>query len=496
MITWLRAAVAAMVLAISAPALAEPKGIFRQAHELGSGDNSSLDPISAGRVFQITEKLMSRLVRPGFDGKPAPDLAVSWSANADATEWTFKLRPNVKFHNGQALTADDVVYSFRRIQDPKLDSPVRSVIAIVDAIDAIDALTVKMKLKSSFADLPLILTDYRLMIIPKDSGDTIKTTGIGTGPFKLEKFEPRGVTVLKANRDYFEGAPLVETMEIIAIPDAQARMQALLGGQIDMLPGITQQQRALFERSGKHKVQEVVTGNWRGVVFRTDVKPFDDARVRKAIRLAVDRKMVRDLAAGPNGGVLGCDTPLNPRDQYRLDKTCAPDIAAAKKLLADAGLANGFEFELHTSTVESVWPSIAEAVQQQLAPLGIKVKIVSVPSDGYWSQIWLKKDVTMTRWNDRVADGILNEVYRSGAKWNESHFKDPKFDSILDAARKELDFEKRRALYLQAQEYLWENGGTYVVYHVTNLVGTTARVKELDAVENFTIRWHLVKVDG
>ncbi len=484
----------ALAASVSA-AGAQSTATFRQAHEIGSGDNSSLDPISRGRVFQVTEKIMSRLVRPGLDGKPAGDLAASWTSNAEATEWTFKLRPNVKFHDGKSFTADDVVYTLKRIQDPKEDSPVRPVIAMIEDVSAVDPLTVKMKLKQPFAELPLQLTDYRIVMIPVDSGPTIKTTGIGTGPFKLEKFEPRGTTVLVANPDYWEGAPGVAKMEIIGIADAQARFQALLGGQIDMMPGLTRQQRPLLERSGKHAIQEVRTGNWRGIVFRADVKPFDDVRVRKAVRLAVDRNALLNLVVGANGGVVGCDTPVGPRDQYRSAKTCAADVEGAKKLLAEAGYPNGIEFDLHVSTVESVWPTLAEAYQQLAAPAGIKAKIVSVPSDGYWSQVWRKKDVVMTRWNERPADSAFNEIYRSGAQWNESMLKDPKLDAILDNARRELDFEKRKALYEQAQDQLWESSGTFVAYHVIDIVGTSSRVKNLDAVENFSIRWHLVKVD-
>jgi peptide/nickel transport system substrate-binding protein len=479
----------------SGDALAQPKGVFRQAHEIGFGDASSLDPASRGRVFQITEKIMSRLVRPGLDGKPAADLASSWSANATATEWTFKLRPNVKFHDGRALTAEDVVYTLRRIQDPKTDSPVRPSIAMISDMAAVDPLTVRMTLSQPFADLPLQLTDYRLMIIPKDSGDTIKTTGIGTGPFKVERFDPRGTTVLVANAEYFEGAPGVERMEIIGIADAQARLQALLGGQIDFLPGMTRQQRTLVERSNRHKVQRVDTGNWRGIVFKADSKPFDDVRVRKAMRLAVDRKAMLELAAGADGGVIGCDSPVAPKDQYRATLACAQDIAGAKALLAQAGFANGIDIEVHTSTVESVWPTIAEAFQQQVAAAGIRVKITAVPTDGYWNQVWRKRDVVMTRWNERPADGLLNEIYRGGATWNESFFNDPKFDALLDEARRELDFDKRKALYIRAQEHLWENGSTLVAYHVTDNVGLTARARDVDAVENFSIRWHRVKVD-
>lgn len=473
-------------------------GVFRMSHAVGSGSASDVDPASRGRVFEITDKLMSRVVRQDLNGKPSPDLALSWSSNAAATEWTFKLRTGVKFHNGASFSADDVVYSLQRVQDEKTGSPARATISMIKTIEAVDASTVKMTLTEPFADLPLILTDYRLRIIPKDSGATIATTGIGTGPFKLEKLDPQGTTVLVANPDYFGGKPGVARVEVIGIPDAQARLQALLGGQIDMVPSVTQQQRVLLERSNRHKVQVIRTGNWRGIVFNTQAKPFDDVRVRQAIKAAVDRKAMLELAAS-GGGELGCDTPVGPADQYRVQhdvaKDCPQDIAKAKSLLAAAGYPNGIDIELHVATIEAVWPAIAEAFQQQVAPAGIRVKITQVPSDGYWSNVWIKKDAVMTRWNDRPADAIMNEVFRSGTRWNESRFADPKFDAMLDAARRELDFDKRKARYIEAQEYLRANSGTLVAFHATVFAGVSARVKDLDPVEYLSIRWHTVKVD-
>ncbi|MEZ5843793.1 MAG: ABC transporter substrate-binding protein [Hyphomicrobiaceae bacterium] len=485
---------ATAMLVASSVAVAAPKGTFRQAHEYGSGTNSDLDPISKGRVFQITEKIMSRLVRPDMDGKPSPDLAESWSANATATEWTFKLRKGVKFHDGRPFDAKSVVYSLGRVRDPKIASPAASTIKMVSKIEAVDSHTVKLTLSAPYADMPMQLMDYRLRMIPEGSGDTVAKKPIGTGPFKLVTYDPAGTTVLEAFNDYFEGAPGVARMEIIGIPDAQARLQALLAGQIDMERGITQQQRPLLAGNAKFKLQDVPTGNWRAIVFRTDMAPFNDVRVRKALRLAADRKQMLDLVLG-GGGVISCDNPVAPKDQYRANWDCPQDIAAAKKLLAEAGHPNGITVEIHVSTIEPSWATIAEVYQQQAAKAGIKVNIVRVPSDGYWKNVWMKKPAAMSRWNERPADQVLHEIFASGEKWNESGLKDEEFDRILGAARRELDFAKRKSLYEKAQRRLHENGGSLIPYHVNRLVATTARVKDLDAVENNSIRWHRVKVD-
>lgn len=485
---------AVALLAGATMSFAEPSGTFRQAHEYGFGANSSLDPIAKGRVFQITEKIMNRLVRPGLDGKPSADLAESWSSNADATEWTLTLRDGVKFHDGSTFGSEDVVYSLDRILDPESGSPARSAIKMIEKVEAVDARTVKIALNTPFADMPLQLMDYRLRMIPEGSGETIATTGIGTGPFKVEKFDAEGTTSLVANPDYYEGAPGVARMEVIGIPDGQARLQALLGGQIDMERGITAQQKPILAGSDKFNLQEIPTGNWRGLVFRTDVKPFDDVRVRKAVRMVADRKALVDLILG-GGGVVACDTPVEPNDQYRADLNCAQDIEGAKKLLAEAGFPNGIDVDVHVATLEPTWPPLAEAYQQQAAPAGIRVNIVQVPTDGYWKEAWMKKDVAATRWNERPADQALHEIYLSTAKWNESFFKDVAFDAMLAEARRELDFAKRKALYVKAQQYLSENTGTLIPYHVTRLVGTTARVKNLDAVKNDAVRWHKITVE-
>ena len=140
---------AVAALAASSLVSGAPSGTFRQAHEVGFGSASDVDPISRGRVFTVTEKIMSRLVRPGPDGKPAPDLALSWSSNANATEWTFKLREGVKFHSGKPFTSADAAYSLKRVQDPKLDSPARSSISMVKSIETPDAKTLKLILAQS-----------------------------------------------------------------------------------------------------------------------------------------------------------------------------------------------------------------------------------------------------------------------------------------------------------------------------------------------------------
>ena len=469
-------------------------GVFKLSHDVGFGKDTNLDAITKGRLFQVVIMTQNRLVRKDLKGVTSAELATDWSANADATEWTFNLRKGVKFHDGSDFDAEDVKYSLMRVKDPEIGSPAKKSMSSVTDIEVVDAHTVKMKLNTSFADFPLLLTDYRLRMIPNGSGDTIGKTGIGTGPFKVEKFDAEGTTILKANADYWEGAPEISEVHVIAIPDGQARVQALLTGQIDMNRYVPFNQKKIFDGNSKFNVSVIPTGNWRGMVMRTDTAPFDDARVRKAVRIAVDRQELVDLVMG-GAATVSCDTPVAPSDQYRMNKKCPQQSATAKKLLKEAGYPDGIEMTIHVSTKEPTWPTIAEVLQQQLAKANIKVDIQMTPSKSYWNETWMKKAVAMTRWNERPADSALHEIYHSGAKWNESYFKNPAFDQNLADARGELNFKKRKAAYINAQKTLFEEAGTLIPYHVSKLVVTSSKVKNLDEVEVFSVRWHTVKVN-
>ena len=469
-------------------------GVFKLSHDVGFGKDTNLDAITKGRLFQVVIMTQNRLVRKDLKGVTSAELATDWSANADATEWTFNLRKGVKFHDGSDFDAEDVKYSLMRVKDPEIGSPAKKSMSSVTDIEVVDSHTVKMKLNTSFADFPLLLTDYRLRMIPNGSGDTIGKTGIGTGPFKVEKFDAEGTTILKANADYWEGAPEISEVHVIAIPDGQARVQALLTGQIDMNRYVPFNQKKIFDGNSKFNVSVIPTGNWRGMVMRTDTAPFDDARVRKAVRIAVDRQELVDLVMG-GAATVSCDTPVAPSDQYRMDKKCPQQSATAKKLLKEAGYPDGIEMTIHVSTKEPTWPTIAEVLQQQLAKANIKVDIQMTPSKSYWNETWMKKAVAMTRWNERPADSALHEIYHSGAKWNESYFKNPAFDQNLADARGELNFKKRKAAYINAQKTLFEEAGTLIPYHVSKLVVTSSKVKNLDEVEIFSVRWHTVTVN-
>ena len=346
------------------------------------------------------------------------------------------------------------------------------------------------------ADFPLVLMDYRVRMVSSEGRagdfDTLNETGIGTGPFQLVSLDAEGTTVLAANPAYWEGPPGVDQVEIIAIPDTEARVQALLAGQIDLVREINPQQIAVFEDRAGFTVQTFPTGNWNPLVMRTDTAPFDDVRVRRALRLLADREAIIQTIFGEGGATVACDTPVWPGDAYYAELDCARDLDEARRLLTEAGYPDGLEVDLYAADVESTMVQLAQVYQAQAAEAGVTVNVRMVPSDGYWSTTWMNRAFVAGNWGQRPADQILNEAFRSGANWNETFWNRPEFDALLDEARRTADFDERAAIYREIQEMLLDEGGAFIPFFHNQVRAFNAALGGLEPVHDFTIRWHTI----
>ena len=482
--------------AIALAGTAVPAETLRLPHELGFGGAETLDPISPQRFYEAIQNMYSRLVRQGEGGRPSPDLALSWETTPDAREWTFKLRPGVTFHNGNAFTAEDVAFSLMRTQSEAIDSPTKGVMAIVDHVEVIDDLTAKVVLKQTHADFPLLVMDYRMKMLDKETCggdlDALCESGNGTGPYKIVELDALGTTTLERFDDYYGGTPGVENIELIAIADQNARVAALQAGQIDFIYALSAEQVPLFANNPDFVVQSVPTGRWVGMIMNTQTEPFTDPRVRKAVRMTVDREALGKLVYGPGGFITTCDHPVWSGDQYRAEIDCPRDIEGARALLKEAGYEDGLKLELFVSQISEGAVRMAEVLQNQAKDAGIEIELIQSPADGFWGDVWMKEPFTATGWSQRPADQILNEAYRSGAAWNESFWNSPAFDAKLDAARAELDFDKRKALYGELQNELWETGGSFIPVHLNTVRAFSAKLSGIEPVEDFSIRYENV----
>ncbi|MFQ5942812.1 MAG: ABC transporter substrate-binding protein [Anaerolineales bacterium] len=467
----------------------ETRGVLRYNTGLAYGGLENLDPVDESRFWPPISLLFDRLAAPAENElRPVPSLAESWESNAAGDVWTFHLREDVYFHDGTQLTSADVAYSANHWKTSET-SIIASSFAVVDNVETPDDFTVVFNLTAPVVDFPLLVMDYRARVMPVDGLPDILETGLGSGPFILETLDVEGITVLVANDDYWGGPPGVAAIEVLTIADTEAAIQALLAGQIDFSVDAVVEQAKLFEGNDDYVITQIPGGNWSGFVMRTDIPPFDNLALRQAMHLVVDRQTMVDLALS-GAGTVSCDSAVMPGDPYLY--TCddeLQDIDGAKAKLEEAGYAGGFEIDLYTADVCSDWTALTEIYQQQAALADITVNIVTVSSDGFWTEAWMVQPFVMTCWNERTADQALNEIFRSGGAWNESYWNVPEYDALLDAARAETDFDTRRQHYLDAQKMLHEEGGTIIPYYSSIIRVQKSCVEGIPDMGIFFVDW-------
>lgn len=467
------------------------RGHLNVADDYSFGLATTLDPHSPNRFYMYVATAYNTLVEKDVDGSYLPSLATAWESNEDATEWTITLREGVMFHDGTEMTGADVAYSIMRLQDPEIASPLAGAFSIVEEIEVTSDYEVVFKLSQANVDLPENLTSYQAVVIKDGGGETIAEDGIGTGAFKLVTLDAAGITEMVAHDDYWGGPPGVGSMSIIAISDSEARVQAMLAGQIDYV-GVTSETVLLFENNNDFLIQNIPAGDWHGMVMNVTVEPFTDPRVRKAIRMAADREEIVANALGGFGEV-SCDHPVWTGDVYRNnDIDCSQDIEGAKALLAEAGYPNGIDIEVHTSALIAEWAPFLETYQAQAAEAGINLIITQSPSDGYWDEIWRQKPIAMTGWGERSASVILPEAYHSEASWSDTYYANPDFDAGLAAAASETDLEARIGIYGDLQNTLWEDSGSLIPYHLNVIRVVSSCLGGFEPIGEFFVKFEKV----
>ncbi len=460
-------------LAGTAAILAAPSMSFAQAATPAKGGTLRISVDQAASVihplltrvnpeYLVTELLYSNLTRLRVDMSIEPDLAESWSANDALTEWTFKLRTGVTFHDGSAFTANDVVTTLKTILDPATASPGRNNIGPISDIAAVDDATVLIKLSGSFADLPAALAYPNARIIPAAiaTGDlkSLSTKAVGTGPFKLVSYEPDRLIVVERNEAYYDPArPYLDRIEVQVFPDISAEGSALISGNIDIISTIQPTEFLRIDGTDGIDTLRTPSGQFCNINFGCDTAPFNDPRVRRAIALTVDREaMVGFVTEG--FGTIGNDTPLNPSYQFFSQvKQREANIEEAKKLLAEAGFPNGLEATLIASDRPAVRTQLAVALREMAKEAGITINVQTMPHATYLEQVWKKGSFYVGFYNMQpTPDGIFKLLYTSDAAWNETRWNNKDFDALVNEARGTTDEAKRTELYTKAQEIMNE----------------------------------------
>ncbi|HWT25340.1 MAG TPA: ABC transporter substrate-binding protein [Solirubrobacteraceae bacterium] len=414
-----------------------------------------------------------------------PRLAESWEPNQDNTAWTFKVRQGVKFHNGKDLTADDVVATFDRLADPDNASAALSAFRGVLSkgnIRAVDPQTVEFQLDAPNGNFPYLVSsdNYNTIVLPQNYDGDWEKTFIGTGPFKLERFnQGQGATFVK-NPDYWDAQrkPNPDRTEIRFYEKEQARVLALQSGEVDAI--------AQFSVSGGKalltdpNVQTIAlkASTHRQVHMRTDREPFTDKRVRQAMALLVDRRALVDgLFEGR--AQLGNDSPFSP--VYKYTDTTVPqrqqDVERARALLADAGMADGFEVTIDTYDAFEM-PSLAQLIQNDVKPAGIRVKLNIGTSSTYYGDAvfgksrWLDSVMGITDYGHRgVVNVFLGAPLVSDGTWNAAHFRNKRYDRLVRQFTAQSDIDQQKATARRIQELLLDETPMMIPYFYDFLTG-------------------------
>ena len=407
--------------------------------------------------YLLAELLYSGLTRLAPDMTAEPDLAESWAHTPDLTQWTFKLRPGLLFHDGTPCTANDVAATFASILDAHTASPARSNIGPVATVTAGDERTAVFHLHAPYADLPVALAYTNAKIIPAavalGSFDTLARTAVGTGPFKLVSYEPDRQIVVARNHAYYDrGRPFLDRVEVVVHPDATAETSALIAGDTDLMASSQATEFARLSSASGVVALRVPSGQFLNVNMGCDQQPFSDVRVRQALALAVDREaMVGFVAQGY--GTPGNDVPLNSAYRfYKAQPLRKPDVGAARRLLSDAGYARGLDVTLVASDKPNTRTQLALALREMAKPIGMHITVQTMPHATYLDQVWKKGAFYVGFYNMQAsADAIFSLLYTSNAAWNETRWNNTAFDKLVGEARTTTDHTRRGELYAEAQ---------------------------------------------
>ena len=472
----------ASTFASKAHAAAPKKGGHARFGVSRGSTGDSLDPIATVGGFTIVMQyaLRGHLTEVGNDGLLRGDLAESFEASPDAKTWRFKLRKGVEFHNGKTMEVEDVIASFNYHRGEDTKSPAKSVLEAVETIKADGKDTVVFELSSGSADFPYSVSDYHLCILPAKDGGVDWESGVGTGGYKLETFEPGVRATMRRNPNYWKpDAGNFDEAEILSISDGAARVNALISGEIDAIDQVDLKVVDRLEQKEGIRVEQT-TGNLHcSIPMNTTVAPFDNNDVRLALKYAIDREaIVKSVLKGY--GEVGNDHSIGPANQFL--NTDLPqrryDPDKAKFHLKQAGMSS-LKVDLSTSdgAVFSGAVATAELYKEHAAKAGIDINLVREPADGYWSNVWMVKPWSFSVWSGRpTEDWMFTVGYAKGGSWNETFWDHERFNKLLVEARAELDQEKRRTIYYEMQQILSDEGGAVVPMFMSNVHATSDRI--------------------
>jgi peptide/nickel transport system substrate-binding protein len=413
-----------------------------------------------------------------------PRLAESWKPSEGGQVWEFKIRQGVKFHDGRPMTTEDVAASIDRLADPDNGSNALSAFAGViskGGSKAVDDTTVRFELDAANGNFPNLLSsdNYNAIIVPRDYDGDWEKTFIGTGPWKLDRYQQQQRVSMVRNEEYWDPSrrALADRAEIVFYPDEQSQVLGFQGNEVDVLVQYSVSGGKALLTDPSVITTELRASSHRQIHMRTDKEPFTDKRVRQAMALLINRDALVDGLLDTKSD-FGNDSPFAPvfKSTAKVEQR-QRDIAKAKQLLEAAGKPNGFTVKLETWNGFEM-PDLAQLIQQDVRPGGINVQISVTDSATYYGDAvfgnsrWLDSTMGITEYGHRgVPNVLLGAPLQSKGTWNGAHFKNDRYDKLVRDYTAAVDLDVQRDSSRQIQELLLDESPIMFTYFYYFLSG-------------------------
>lgn len=452
----------------------------------GGTFSDSLNPLTYSDSIPIVISLMlwNNLVEFADNGNIKGELFESWEVFSGASEWLFNIRKGVYFTSGKNLDADDAIYSLN-LHRGETRSPAKSLFANIKEIKKTSSTQIQISLYQGHADLPYVLSDYHVVVVPNGFNDYGKPNG--TGAYILEEFQPgvRATFKRKTGNYWKPNRGNFDRVELLYIGDENQRAAALQNGTVDIINRVNPKTAALLSKNPALKVSRTPgMGNRFCFVAHTDKNPFSNRDVMLALKYGIDRqKIVDNVYSGY--AAIGNDTCVGPRMKFYNSNLSMNrfDPDKAKFHFKKSGYSGAIELQVSEGAFSGATDA-GQIFKESLAKSGIYMDLQRVSGDGYWDKVWLKQPFCAVYWGNRpTIDNQLTSIFYGGKAnpWNDSHFENPEFSRNIEAARIELDSKKRQEMYWRCQELVSQNAGTinyviqdYLDAHSTKLQGLSS----------------------
>jgi peptide/nickel transport system substrate-binding protein len=424
------------------------------------GPDDHLDPVLGSSTIDASRfrATYNGLIQHSESLEPLPDLAESFEANSNATEWNFKIKKGVEFHDGSKLTADDVVYSMNRHLGEDSISVIKSALASIKEWKKLGTYEVKAILNTPNSDLPTILGLNQTKVVKNGTtGD-----GIGTGPYVLEFFEPGVRSIHKRNENYFRDGGNLDVIEMTGITDPIARVNALVAGDVQLAATIDPKAFRQVEESDTARLLSIPAALQVGICCLKNTLPGSNDDFVKGMQYIQDReRIVKSFFKGR--GSVGNDTSISaahgvdfcselPQREYDPEK--------AKFHFNKSGIESA---ELYVAPVATAIEDISLLTQANCAKIGFDLKLRKVPSDGYWGNVWMKEPLNVVGWNMRpTANSQIALQFGPGGPWNDTYWNNDRMGELVNSSLAETDPDKRHAMYCEMQMLIHNNSGMVI----------------------------------